>query len=269
MPAATRPAVSIGPNVRAKPAPPPASVPISTRPAFTRMEFSRDYEAGTKDRNGLVMGGTETMRFSSTRASSSPAWTTGWTFLMGTRPASKPPWTGPQVLVKESAAGPWRVDISFPYAIRLEAMISATFVTDGSGRKLDPPVKLLVASPSARNTAAWTRNDVTGKWTRIMVAEGCAADCDPSAPHVDKVTGVQYLFGGASTFAPDASFGSIFRAVYDPAAGEAAVGRGPGAFRDRADHVHCAEADGVLYAAGGIKDEDAALGRPLPARGRQ
>ncbi len=71
---------------------------------------------------------------------------------------------------------------------------------------------------------------------------------------MDKVTGIQYLFGGATTFAHGMS-GSIFRAVYDPAA--------PGKLRWDKDpelsgtgRVMCfAEADGVLYAAGGIKDE--------------
>jgi hypothetical protein len=116
-------------------------------------------------------------------------------------------------------------------------------------------VSLLVASPSYRNTAAcWTRNDGTGKWTRIVIAEmprggGVRSFCT----HVDKVTGIQCLFGG-TTF-HDGLSGSIFRAVYDPAAS--------GKLRWDKDselsgtgRVMCfAEADGVLYAAAGIKDE--------------
>jgi hypothetical protein len=141
------------------------------------------------------------------------------------------------------------VDVSFPSAVRVDAMISATFVTDGSGRKLDPPASLLVASPSSQNTATWTRDDGTGKWTESVAAEGLRGGLRSFCMHVDKVTGVQYLFGGAT------KSGCIFRAVYDPAA--------PGKLRwheapelSGTGRMMCmAEADGVLYAAGGIKDE--------------
>jgi hypothetical protein len=67
--------------------------------------------------------------------------------------------------------------------------------------------------------------------------------------YVDKVTGIQYLFGGAT------KSGCVFRAVYDPTA--------PGKLRWHKDpelsgtgRMMCmAEADGVLYAAAGIEDE--------------
>jgi hypothetical protein len=254
---ATPPAgVPEGVDPNAKPSPAPAEPPVSPSRAFTNLTCSKDYDAGTMDANGQFMTGTETMRLLQHQGrlfAGLDAWMD--TPYNGPRPEGKPPWTGPQVLVKESAAAPWRVDIAFPYAVRMEGMTSATFVTDGSGRKLDPPVRLLVASPSYRNTAAcWTRDDGTGKWTRLVIAErlrggGVRSFCT----HVDKVTGIQCLFGG-TTF-HDGLSGSIFRAIYDPAA--------PGKLRWDKDpelsgtgRVMCfAEADGVLYAAGGIKDE--------------
>jgi hypothetical protein len=195
------------------------------------------------------MGGTETMRLLCHKGKLFVS-TGCWMDLpYGPRPGDRPPWTGPQILVKESAAGPWRVDVSFPSAVRVDAMISATFIIDGSGRKLDPPVNLLVASPSSENTATWTRDDATGKWTETVTAEGLRGGLRSFCMHRDARTGVQYLFGGAT------KSGCVFRAVYDPAA--------PGSLRWHKDpelsgtgRMMCmAEADGVLYAAGGIKDE--------------
>ena len=254
---ATPPAtVPEGLDVNAKPSAAPAEPPVSPSPAFTGLTFSKDYDAGTKDARGKLMGGTETMRFLEHQGklfAGMDAWMD--TPYFRPRAEGQPPRTGPQVLVKESAAAPWRVDVSFPRSVRMEAMISATFVTDGSGRKLDPPVRLLVASPSARNTTARTRDDATGKWTQSLVVEGVRGGIRSFCTHVDQVTGIQHLFGGASAVAPGSSFGSIFRAVYDPSA--------PGKLRWDKDpelsgtgRIMCfVEADGVLYAAAGIKDE--------------
>jgi hypothetical protein len=247
-PAAPPATVPAGVEVDAKPGPPPAAPPMSKSLAFTRLTFSRDYEAGTKDANGQLMGGTETMRFlhhKNMLFASTGVW---MDLPYGPRPGDKATWTGPQILVKESAAATWRVEVSFPSGVRVDAMISATFVTDGSGRRLDAPVSLLVASPSSEDTATWTRDDATRKWTESMAADGMRGGLRSFCTHVDKVTGIQYLFGGSSK-------GCIFRAVYDPAA--------PGKLRWHKEpelsgtgRMMCmAEADGTLYAAGGIKDE--------------
>jgi hypothetical protein len=238
-----------GVDVNAKPSAPPAEPPVSKSGAFTGLAFSRDCEPGTKDANGRLIGGTETMRFLCHRGklfASTGAW---MDLPYGPRAEGKPAWTGPQILVKESAAAPWRVDVSFPTAVRVDAMISAAFVTDESGKKLDPAVNLLVASPSSENTATWTRDDATGKWTECVAAEGLRGGLRSFCTHADKVTGIQHLFGGAT------KSGCIFRAVHDPLA--------PGKLRWHKDpelsgtgRMMCmAEADGVLYAAGGIKDE--------------
>ena len=167
------------------------------------------------------------------------------------------PWTGSQILVKESVRAPWRVDMGFPSSIRLAAMISATFITDGSGRKLDPPVTLLIASPSSENTTTWTRDDASGKWNESMVQGGLRGGLRSFCTHLDAVTKVQYLLGGSGGFA---GTGSVFRAVHDLAAPghilwhEAPELSGVG-------RVMCmAEANGVLYAACGIKSETPSSG---------
>jgi hypothetical protein len=157
-------------NVEAKPGPAPAAVPVSTSAAFTHLVFARDFEPGTKDRNGNRMGGTETMRLLE-HGGKLFAGIDDWMDLPYVRPATQPARTGPEVLVKETANGPWRMDVAFPGAVRMEAVFSATMVTDGAGKKLDPPVRLLIASPSAKDTVVWTRDDATGKWTQIMLAE--------------------------------------------------------------------------------------------------
>ena len=238
-----------GLEVNAKPAPAPTPPPVSNSRAFADLTFSKDYVPGTKDARGQILGGTETMRFLHHQGRLFASTGTWMDLPYGPRPEGKPPWTGPQVLVKESAAAPWRVDVSFPLAVRVDAMISALFVTDGSGRKLDPPVCLLVASPSSENTATWTRDDAAGTWTESVTADGLRGGLRSFCTHVDKTTGIQHLFGGST------KSGCIFRADYDPAV--------PGRLRWHPEpelsgtgRMMCmTEANGVLYAAGGIRDE--------------
>jgi hypothetical protein len=251
--AATPATIPEGVDVNAKPSAPPAEPLVSKSRAFTDLVFSRDCEPGTKDLNGRRIGGTETMRFLCHKGKLF-AGTGCWMDLpYGPRPADNPPWTGPQILVKESAGGPWRVDVSFPKAVRVDAMVSATFVVDSAGRKLEPPVCLLIVSPSSQNTATWTRDDATGTWTESPAVEGLLGGLRSFHTHGDAKTGRQYLFGGSTK-------GSIFRAEYDPAA--------PGKLRWHKEpelsgtgrFMCMAEADGVLYAAGGIKSEETLSG---------
>ncbi|MCU0722477.1 MAG: EF-hand domain-containing protein, partial [Planctomycetes bacterium] len=194
-----------GVDVNAKPSPPPAEPPVSKSTAFTGLAFSRDCEPGTKDADGRLVGGTETMRFLCHRGKLF-AGTGCWMDLpYGPRPEDKPAWTGPQILVKESAAAPWRVDVSFPLCVRVDAMVSATFTTDGTGKKLEPPVTLLIASPSSVNTATWTRDDASGTWTEVLAVEGLRGGIRSFCAHADKATGIRHLFGGGTK-------GVIFRA---------------------------------------------------------
>jgi hypothetical protein len=249
LPAAPPATVPEGMDVNAKPGPPPLEPPLSKSRAFADLKFSKDYSPGTKDARGQHMGGTETMRFLHHQGKLFASTGVWMDLPYGPRPEGRPPWTGPQILVKESAAGPWRVDVSFPLAVRVDAMVSATFVTDGAGRRLEPPVNLLVASPSSENTATWTRDDAAGAWTESLAAEGLRGGLRSFCTHRDKVTGIQYLFGGST------KSGSVFRAAYDPAAPGKLRWHGEPELSGTGRMMCMAEADGVLYAAGGIKDE--------------
>jgi len=130
-----------------------------------------------------------------------------------------------------------------------------TFTTDAKGAPLPAPVKLLVAGPSDVNitgerwATAWTRDDTTGRWSKSDIAlEPRSAGARSFASHRDKVTGIHHIFAGVS-------YGRIYRGVYDPGA--------PGRLRWHTEPelsgtgrpMCMAEADGVLYAACGIKDD--------------
>lgn len=221
--------------------------------SFTNAAFSRDYIPGQWDANGQWSGGTETLRLIAHdgKLFASLGY---WTDLPYLQDKGDEPWTGAQVLVKESAGGPWRVDTSFGReTLRTEGMLSATFNTDATGEALDQPVTMLIAGPSSRGiTCAWTRDDATGEWTASELASfrgGIRSFCI----HVDSVTGVHHLFAGLSR-------GAIVRGAYDPDApgrltwSEAAELSGTGRV------MAMVEANGTLYAACGIDSDEPSSG---------
>ena len=242
-------------EVNAKPGPAPSSPPVSASREFTDLEFSNDYNAGTKDARGLPTGGTETTRLLAHQGKLFAS-TGVWMDKPYFQAKGDQPWTGPQILVKKSACDGWRVDMSFPKAIRIDAMTVATFTSDGAGRKLNPAISLLIASPSSKDTTTWTRNDATGQWTQSVVQKGLRGGLRSFCVHTDSHSGVPYLFAGSATYAGGPCTGSIFRGVYDPAA--------PGKLRWAAEPemsgtgrvMGMAEADGVLFAACGIRSEE-------------
>lgn len=118
------------------------------------------------------------------------------------------PWTGAQVLVKESAASGWRVERNLgAHYGRIDAREVARFSTDASGSRLPKPVSLLLVSPSDWNTdqtsgcaaTVWSLQD-SGDWRKSVVAKGTVGDQGLSAraigDHVDAVTGVHHVFAG-------------------------------------------------------------------------
>jgi hypothetical protein len=130
----------------------------------------------------------------------------------------------PKVLVKKSAAGKWEVDLEAgPDFIRLGFMKSVAFTTDGRGNRLPKPVSVLIAGTGAwrvqpTGVVVFSRNDSTAKWAKSVLSPNrwnrertnhttevrCIFD------HVDRVTGVHYVFAGSAT-------GRLFRGVYAPA----------------------------------------------------
>jgi len=248
---ATKLAGKLGSAASTSAAPAPA-VPANDALQFT---FTKDYFPGTRDRNGQWSGGTETMEL---RAHDGKLFASigYWMDVPYAQPKGDEPWTGAQVLVKESAAASWRVDVSFgPGYLRTEALTEVSFTTDARGAPLPAPVKMLVAGPSDINVAgerwatAWTRDDATGQWAKSDIAlEPRSAGARSFALHRDKVTGIHHIFAGVS-------YGRIYRGVYDPEVRGRLRWQAEPELSGTGRPMCMAEADGVLYAACGIKDD--------------
>ncbi|MCX7702674.1 MAG: alkaline phosphatase family protein [Planctomycetota bacterium] len=184
--------------------------------SFPQLQYFKDFVCGTKDVNGNWMHGTETMRLVAHKGKLFAAMGF-WMDIPYLKPKGERPWTGSQVLVKESADGQWRVDANFgENSVRVDAMESLIFTTDSSGKKLEKPVTLLVACPSdvgldkKSYPQVWVRDDETGKWSRtqIVEVEKRASSVRSVCTHIDRVTGVHHIFAGVT--------GQIHRGVYDP-----------------------------------------------------
>lgn len=139
-------------------------------------------------------------------------------------PAGSPPasWTGAQILVKDSAGAPWRVDEATPPIfqshLRTETLVDFTFTTRSNGAALRPPANLLIAGlsdidpVSVGSHLASVRTRIDGPqpvWNDSHVA----TTRDPAhtisfGSHVDRRTGVHHIFAGLSN-------GEIYRGVYD------------------------------------------------------
>lgn len=125
---------------------------------------------------------------------------------------------GPQILVKESADAPWKLDCRFERTdLRVEALSSVTFTTDGMGNRLAEPVSLLIATVldtqnSYGTASVFSRDDATGQWTRMNLFENMPSTfgIHPRAIgfHQDTVTGIDAVYVGCQP-------GGIYRGVYD------------------------------------------------------
>jgi hypothetical protein len=131
----------------------------------------------------------------------------------------------PQILVLDGPGAHWRVDHAFAERLpngrwrdlAVGALEAVAFTTDGTARRLDRPVELLLASTWELTGAArvFTREDATGKWTSTTLAEDQPApDFLPQirsfGTHRDRVTGVDLVFAGEMPR-------GIFKGVYDDA----------------------------------------------------
>ncbi|GEM_PF-248066 len=226
---------------------------VSRSDAFTDLAFARDYAPGEQDPEGRWRGGTETLRLV-THKGMLFASLGYWTDKPYGLDKGDEPWTGAQILRKDRHDGPWVVDANFGKTfIRVEGMISAVFTADASGTPLDPPANLLVAGPSSRRLTVWTRDDASGAWTEIQIRtrvrrNGVRSFCT----HIDAVTGVHHLFAGGK--------GILLRGAYDADAPGRLVWDEEPELAGTGRVMCMAEANGVLYAAAGIHDEDPAMG---------
>ncbi len=223
--------------------------PTSKSTALTALQFTKDYFPGTKDANGKLMGGVECnyivahkgRLYASVSTWKQKGWKEGKT-------------TGPQVLVKNSHDAPWQVDHAFgPEYGRAECLRSVTFTTDRAGRKLAKPVTLLLATTTglpSKGIGVWSRDDATGRWTRMMlgsVSSAWGTEIRALMDHVDGITGVHHVFAAATE-------GLIFRGAYSAEASGGVVWEKEPEYR-RPDSMpvqripSLAEANGELYAS--------------------
>jgi catechol 2,3-dioxygenase-like lactoylglutathione lyase family enzyme len=161
-----------------------------------------------------------------------------------------------KVLMKKSATSPWEVDLEAGSDfMRLSFMKSVSFTTDGRGTKLPKPVPVLVCgtgtwrSQKDTGVVVFSRNDSTGQWTKSLLSKNRwnrdkvnhTTDVRTIWDHVDRVTGVHYVFAGSAS-------GRIFRGVYDPSQPGLIAWDTKPELDDLVGHFLCAaEANGVQY----------------------
>ncbi|MFZ4765825.1 MAG: PKD domain-containing protein, partial [Roseimicrobium sp.] len=180
-------------------------IPTAGTPSTSWLTHGKNYTPGTYDANNVFMGGTEAM------------WVLGHKGKLyanigyavdvpGTDPSP-----GAQMLRKDTANGPWVVDVNFgANYLRAEGLISAVFTNDLNGTPLSPPVNLLIAGPSdlvSPQITAFSRDDTTGTWTRMDFATAYGG-IRSFHLHRDSVAGVDCLFAGLNN-------GAVFRGRYD------------------------------------------------------
>jgi catechol 2,3-dioxygenase-like lactoylglutathione lyase family enzyme len=171
-------------------------------------------------------------------------------------PSGKLQEINPKVLVKKSVSSGWEVDLEAGSDfMRLSFMKSVSFTTDGRGNKLPKPVSVLISgtgtwrSQKDTGVVVFSRNDSTGKWTRSVLSTNRwnrektnhSTDVRCIWDHVDRVTGVHYVFAGSAS-------GRIFRGVYDPSQPGLIAWDAKPELDDLVGHFLCAaEANGVQY----------------------
>lgn len=250
-------------KLRANTPPPPeperAHPPRSVKGTEWDFHFTRDFVAGSTDRNGRAMNASECNAIVAHRE----MLFVGMTYVSENKRDANA-----RILVKRGAEGHWEEDVSLgrDYA-RVSILKSVSFTTDHTGKALEAPVPILVASDRIRavsgrqSVGVWARDDDTGTWSRTLITKDVQVRRSVTSTgvevkrtvgtnnpeirafigHVDRVTGIHLVFAFASN-------GAIYRGAYDPAV--------PGRIRWEARPeisgmverpVCAAEADGVVY----------------------
>jgi PKD repeat protein len=180
-------------------------IPTAGTPGSAWLTHGKNYTPGTYDENNVFMGGTEAMWVLGHKGKLFAS--IGYAVdVPGTDPSP-----GAQMLRKDTANGPWVVDVNFgTNYLRAEGLISAVFTNDLNGTPLSPPANLLIAGPSdlaSPQITAFSRDDTTGTWTRMDFATAYGG-IRSFHVHRDSVTGVDCLFAGLNN-------GAVFRGRYD------------------------------------------------------
>jgi hypothetical protein len=182
--------------------------------------FEVSFAAGSRDKVGRFMGGTE-MRVLASHAGKLYAGNGYWEDRGGPEGPQ-----GAQVLVLDGPGARWRVDHDFddrmpngrPRDLAVSALREVHFSTDWQGTRLPNPVALLLAAnwDLTGTTRAFARDDATGVWSVATLAH------DPPNPnflpqvrsfgeHRDQVTRIDLVFAGQDPR-------GIFSGGYDPTA---------------------------------------------------
>lgn len=187
-----------------------AQRPDQSSSVLSRLQFTKDYFPGARDANGQFMGGTEAL------------WLAGFQGKLyagigyGQDQPGADPQPGAQILRKDAPGAPWQVDHAFGSGfMQIEALVPVKFSTDYTGKKLDAPVEMLVASPSDtrrgnHEVAVWTLASAESGWQYSRIAAGYLG-ARAIGSHVDKVTGVHLIFAGLNR-------GPVHAGAYDPTA---------------------------------------------------
>lgn len=235
--------------------------------ALTDLQFQRDFIPGTTDTRGNVLSGTE---LNAIVQHASKLWA-AMSFMPTRGQGDNQEALGPKILVKKSAAAPWELDFNLgPEFIRAGFVKSVAFTTDRYGKRLAGPTPVLLvgdwmmrdrksgSSGTVRSVGVWSRNDATGHWTRHVLStkEQAVAGGPKNTEvrllfdHVDRVTGIHYVFAGASQ-------GELFRGAYDPAVEGLIVWEKTPELTDRRHRfISAAEANGHIYVTVPMDDKD-------------
>lgn len=174
--------------------------------------FERSYQAGETDPQGRFLGGTEILHLVA-HAGRLYAGNGYWMETDIPRGQVK----GAQVMVLEEAGGAWREAHQLENCGRVTALAELVFTTDGQGRALERPVRLLAAgSDTLRRFGGQAvldvLDDATGRWTRsIAHPGGKGVRLRALAVHRDQVTGVDRVFAAIGT-------AGVVSGVLDPSA---------------------------------------------------
>jgi poly(A) polymerase len=169
------------------------------------LSFQLSLHAGTQDGDGKPMLGTEIMHL----VPHQDRLYAGNSLWMENDPQTA---KACQILVLDTPNGTWKVDHQFTRRnLRLAALRSFTFTTDGSGKAIRP-VPMLLAAPDVTvhgTVQIFSRDDTAGTWVPTNFAEASKYSTTRALGlHRDKTTGVDRIFAGNDQL-------GIFSGVYD------------------------------------------------------
>ena len=171
--------------------------------------FRRVFQAGERDDNDRLLGGTEVLHL----VTHGGRLFASLSYMLNAYQPEDPS-VGAQIIVLDRPDGNWRLFREYDRAYWRATLESVTFTRDGNGRHLETPVSLLLAAPSDSqgNVCVDSLDDDSGKWIRTHLGRGSSvASIRSFFVYEDKKTGRERVFAGTSPL-------GIFSGTYDPEA---------------------------------------------------